>query len=54
MAKSRNRFNVRESTAVDPTWEVDKAIDLWERMLATQLRTLAVRVTRRPQEGASE
>gem|GEM_PF-4434747 len=54
MASSRSRFRVRESTALDPTWEVDKAIDLWERMLASRLRTLADKAGQQKQEGARE
>lgn len=40
MANRRIRFNVRESTAIDPQWEVEKAVYLWERMLASRLRQL--------------
>jgi len=54
LASSRSRFRVRESTALDPTWEVDKAIDLWERMLASRLRTLADKAGQQKQEGARE
>ncbi|MFZ5826948.1 MAG: hypothetical protein ACOY94_21860 [Bacillota bacterium] len=54
MTNRRIRFNVRESIAVDPDWEVDKAIDLWERMLGSRLKALADRTTKKKQDGASE
>lgn len=54
LRNNQPRFRVRESTAVDPAWEVDKAIDLWERMLASRLRTLSEKPRQKSSEGASE
>lgn len=54
LANRRTRFNVRESTAIDPDWEIEKAIDLWERMLASRLRILARTLAQKMREGASE
>jgi hypothetical protein len=54
LAKSRTRFRVRESTQIDPDWELDKAISLWERMLASRLRTLVTRSAQEKKEGATQ
>jgi hypothetical protein len=41
LGDSRTRFRVRETTVTDPNWDLDRAIDLWQRMLSKRLRDLA-------------
>ncbi|HEY3366013.1 MAG TPA: hypothetical protein VGK74_13230 [Symbiobacteriaceae bacterium] len=41
MGQGQARFRVREIEVADPEWRVDRALDLWRRMLTTHLHEAA-------------